>query len=130
MEDEILFRILKEDKEMNEINFNRLKTANEFKKRELLTQDGDLFLTIDSLITLNNYITNSDNLLLRQIDVKPALCNKQYMDFSKIESELYNLVDQFNDRYISNRQFCKKFLDDIHPFADGNGRTCKILFYR
>ena len=52
------------------------------------------------------------------------------MDFSKIESELYNLVDQFNDRYISNRQFCKKFLDDIHPFADGNGRTCKILFYR
>ena len=109
MEDEILFRILKEDKEMNEINFNRLKTANEFKKRELLTQD---------------------NLLLRQIDVKPALCNKQYVDFSKIESELYNLVDQFNDRYISNRQFCKKFLDDIHPFADGNGRTCKILFYR
>ena len=130
MEDEILFRILKEEKEMNEINFNRLKTANEFKKRELLTQDGDLFLTVDSLITLNNYIANSDNLLLRQIDVKPALRNKQYMDFSKIESELHNLVDQFNDRYISNRQFCKKFLDDIHPFADGNGRTCKILFYR
>lgn len=129
MEDETLFRILKEEKEMNEIDFNRLKTANEFKKRELLAQDGDLYLTIDSLITLNNYITNSDNLLLRQIDVKPAPRNKQYMDFSKIESELYNLVDQFNDRYISNRQFCKKFLDEIHPFADGNGRTCKILFY-
>ena len=124
MEDKILFRILKEEKEMNEINFIRLKTANEFKNRELLTQD------VNSLITLNNYITNSDNLLLRQINVKPALCNKQYMDFSKIESELYNLVDQFNERYISSRQFCKKFLDDIHPFADGNGRTCKILFYR
>ena len=105
MEDEILFRILKEEKEMNEINFIRLKTANEFKNRELLTQEGDLFLTVDSLIILNNYITNSDNLLLRQINIKPALCNKQYMDFSKIESELYNLADT----YLAD-SFAKNFL--------------------
>ena len=50
------------------------------------------------------------------------------MDFTKIESELYLLVDKFNERQISTRTFCDEFLDKIHPFSDGNGRTCKILF--
>ena len=44
------------------------------------------------------------------------------MDFTKIESELYRLVDQFNERKITARTFCDIFLDKIHPFADGNGR--------
>ena len=50
------------------------------------------------------------------------------MDFTKIESELYRLVDQFNERKITARRFYDIFLDKIHPLADGNGRTCKILF--
>ena len=50
------------------------------------------------------------------------------MDFTRIESELYRLVDQFNERQITPRRFCDIFLDKIHPFAAGNGRTCKILF--
>ena len=50
------------------------------------------------------------------------------MNFSQIESELYVLVDKFNERQITARCFCNKFLDEIHPFSDGNGRTCKILF--
>ena len=50
------------------------------------------------------------------------------MDFTRIESELYMLVDQFNERKITARTCCDIFLDKIHPFADGNGRTCKILF--
>ena len=45
-----------------------------------------------------------------------------------IESELYTFVDKFNKRKIRPRIFCNIFLDDIHPFLDGNGRTCKILF--
>ena len=48
----------------------------QFKNKELLNQDGDLFLTVDSLITLNNYVTNSHNILLRQINVKPAFHDK------------------------------------------------------
>ena len=102
--------------------------AREFKNRELVTKDGDLFLTVNSLIRINNYITCSDNIQLRQINVKPAFYDKQYMDFSQIESELYVLVDKFNERQITTRCFCSKFLDEIHPFSDGNGRTCKILF--
>ena len=50
------------------------------------------------------------------------------MDASRIEAELCSLVDKFNDRRITPRAFCNTFLDEIHPFADGNDRTCKILF--
>ena len=50
------------------------------------------------------------------------------MDASRIEAELYSLVDKFNDRRITPRAFCNTFLDKIHPFADRNDRTCKILF--
>ena len=102
--------------------------AREFKNKELINKDGDLFLTVDSLIRINNYITGTRNIHLRQINVKPAFYNKQYMDFTRIESELYRLVNQFNQGKITPRTFCDIFLDKIHPFADGNGRTCKILF--
>ena len=50
------------------------------------------------------------------------------MDVSRIKAELYSLVGKFNDRRITTRAFCDTFLDKIHPFADGNSRTCKILF--
>ena len=111
-------------------NMSRLLQAAIFIKNHLLTKDGDLFLTVDSLISINNIITKSSNLTLRQCEVMPAGYNKQYMNSSKIESELYNLVDKFNERQISAAAFCKTFLDEIHPFKDGNGRTCKILFLK
>ena len=120
--------ILNEEKEMNEVNFSRMVKAYKYIQQELLTTDGDLFLTVDSLITLNNIITNSNSILLRQTNVKPAGYNKQYMHFNYIESELYRLIDQFNDRYISKRYFIKKFLNEIHPFLDGNGRLVKLCF--
>ena len=121
-------RILEEEDELNNENLYQLMLASQFKNKELLNEDGDLFLTVDSLITVNNYVTGSNNIQLRQINVKPAFHNKQYMNFSQIESELYVLVDKFNERQITARCSCNKFLDEIHPFSDGNGRTCKILF--
>ena len=105
-----------------------MKYARNFENQELINKDGNLFLTVDSLIRINNIITNSHNLHLRSHNVKPAGYNKQYMDASRIETELYSLVDKFNDRRITSRTFCDTFLDKIHPFADGNGRTCEILF--
>ena len=125
---EALLKILNEENELNNINFIRMINACEFKNKELVNKDGDLFLTVDSLIRINNYITDSHNIQLRQINVKPAFYDKQYMDFTRIESELYRLVDQFNKRKITARTFCDIFLDKIHPFADGNGRTCKLSF--
>ena len=122
-----LIRILKVEDEFNVQNTMRMKYECDFKNQELLNKDGDLFLTIDSLIRINNIITNSHNLHLRRHNVKRAGYNKQYMNASRIEAELYSLVDKFNDRRITSRAFCDTFLDKIHPFADGNGRTCKIL---
>ena len=123
-----LIKILKEEGELNVQNVMRMKYARDFKNQELINKDRDLFLTVDSLIRINNITTNSHNLHLRRHNVKPAGYNKQYMDASRMETELYSLVDKFNDRRITSRTFCDTFLDKIHPFADGNGRTCKILF--
>ena len=122
-----LLKILNEEGELNNKNLFQMMLARQFKNKELVNEDGDLFLTVDSLIRINNYITDSRNIQLRQINVKPAFYEK-HMDFTRIESELYRLVDQFNERQITPRRFCDIFLDKIHPFADGNGRTCKILF--
>ena len=123
-----LVKILSEEKELTLTNLARLIQGHIYKDTELLTTDNDLFLTVDSLITLNNIITGSHNLSLRSVNVRPAFHKKQYMDFTKIEFELYRLVDAFNDRYITNREFYHTFLNEIHPFLDGNGRTCKLLF--
>ena len=118
--------ILHEEKEFNQDNFHRMVKAHKYIQEELLTAEGDLFLTVDSLIFLNNIITNSNNTFLRQVNVKPAGYKKQYMHFGQIESELYRLIDQFNDRFISKRCFFIKFLNEIHPFLDGNGRLVKL----
>ena len=123
-----LIKVLKEENEFNVQNAMRMKYACDFKNQELINKDRDLFLTVDSLIRINNIITNSHNLHLRRHNVKPAGYNKQYINVSRIEAELYSLVDKFNDRGITSRAFCDTFLDKIHPFADGNGRTCKTLF--
>ena len=125
---EALYKILNEEGELNNKNLFQMLLVRQFKNKELLNKDGNLLLTVDSLIRINNYITDSRNIQLKKINVKPAFYDKQYMDFTKIESELYRLVDQFNDRKITARTFCDIFLDKIHPFADGNGRTCKVLF--
>ena len=123
-----LVKILSEEKELTPTNLARLMDARIYKNTELFTADNDLLLTVDSLITFNNIITNSHNLSLRSVNVRPAFHKKQYLDFTKIESELYRLIDAFNDRYITNREFYHTFLNEIHPFLDGNGRTCKLLF--
>ena len=119
-----LLTILNEENELNFINFIPMIRACNFKDKELINKDGDLYLTVDLLIRINNLITDTNNIQLRQINVKPAFYDKQYMDFSRIESELYTLVDKFNERQITPRRFCNIFLDKIHPSSDGNGRTC------
>ena len=82
-----LIKILKEEDKFTVQNTMRMKYACNFKNQELINKDGDVFLTIDSLIRINNIITNSHNLHLRRHNVKPAGYNKQYMDMSRIEAE-------------------------------------------
>ena len=45
---EALFKILKEEKELKNKNLFLMINAREFKNKELINKDGDLFLTVDS----------------------------------------------------------------------------------
>ena len=121
--------ILLEEGEFTDQNYELMQTALEYRNiYYLIDKNGKLFLTVDSLITLNNIITDSQNLLLRDENVKPEGFDKMYLDKSLIELALYQLVDEFNERKVTHNQFCNIFLDLIHLFRDGNGITCTILF--
>ena len=51
-----------------------------------------------------------------------------YMDQGLIEDELHQLEDQFKERKINHSDFYSTLLNNIHPFYDGNGRSCEIIF--
>ena len=62
---DVLQITLLEEDELNDLNYLLMKSALEFKKIYLTDKNGDLFLKVDSLITLNNIITDSQNITLR-----------------------------------------------------------------
>ena len=116
----IIKMILKEEKEYHKVNENNLMKGYIFKKKYLLSDNNDLFLTFDSLTEINNIILNQNNNSLRLCQVKPAGYGFEYMHFSEISSKLQILIDKFNNRLISKRNFMAEFLT-IHPFPDENG---------
>ena len=120
-----LMRILTEENENTDLNYFRLQKALAYKRK--LHDGNKLFLTVDSLITISNIITNSNNFELRKHNVRPTSSKKPYMDFYSILPALTGLTDTFNAGKVRQRTFCQTFLK-IHPFADGNRRTCKVLF--
>ena len=83
-----------------------------------------MYLTVDSLIEINNIITGSNNITLRN---HMALIKCIWISFIK-EDKLYQIIDQFNERKIISAKFYSILLNKICPFYDGNGRMCKILF--
>ena len=86
-----------------------MQSALEYQNTYLNDKNGELFGTVDSLITLNNIITDSQNLFLRDVNVKLAEFDKMYFDKSLIELALYQLVDEFNKRKVTHNQFCNIF---------------------
>ena len=64
------------------------------KKRYLRDEEGDMFLTADSLIKLNNLILGKNRTGLRKINVKPAgyaISSNPYFPWWCVETSLYNL---------------------------------------
>ena len=51
-----------------------------------------------------------------------------HMDKELMEDKLYQIMDQCNEGKITSTKFYSILLNKIHPFYDGNSRTCKILF--
>ena len=97
-------------------------------KNNLIDTNGGVYLTVDSLIEINKIITGSNNITFRKPNVKPYGFDKTYMDKELIGDKLYQIIDQFNERKIMSTKFYSILLNKIHPFYDGNGRMCKILF--
>ena len=87
-----------------------------------------MYLIVNSLIEIKNIITGPNNITLRKVNVNPYGSDKMYMGKELIEDKLYQIIDQFNERKITSTKFYSMLLNKIHPFYDGNGRTCKILF--
>ena len=81
--------ILLEECEFTDHNYKLMQSALEY----WTDKNGRLFLIVDSLITLNNIIADSQNLFLRDVNVKPAGFDKMYLDKTLIESALYQLFE-------------------------------------
>ena len=79
-------------KQLTTTNHEKLKKVN------LINSDGNMYLTIDFLIEINNTITGSNNITSRKVNVKPYGFEKMYMDKGLIEDKLYKIIDQFNER--------------------------------
>ena len=59
-------KILIFEKELSDINFERLKNALVYIKNNLIDSDDNMYLNVDSLIDINNVITGSNNITLRK----------------------------------------------------------------
>ena len=66
-------------------------------KNNVIDSDNNIYLTVGSLVGINNIITGWNNIIL-------------------IEAKLYELTDQLNERKINHRDIYYVLLDNIHPF--------------
>ena len=97
-------------------------------EKNLIDSDGGMYLTVHSLIEINNIITVSNNITLRKVNAKPNGFDKMHLGKVLIDDKPYQIIDQFNERKITCAKFYSILLNKIHSFYNGNGRTCKILF--
>lgn len=113
--------ILVSEKELSDINFERLKQALVYINNNSIDSDGNIYLDFHLLADINNIITGWNNITFRTVNVEPHGHEKMYTDKDLIEDKLSQLID-----HLLYRNIC--ILDNIQPFYHENGKTCKILF--
>ena len=113
----ILKKILISENKFTETNYERW----------LIDFDGNMCLTVYSLIEINNIITGSNNITLRKVSLKPYGFHKTYMNKDLIEDRLYPIINQFSERKFTPVKFYSILLKEIQLFYDGNSRKCNIL---
>ena len=70
---EAIVKILKEENKYSDLTYFNMKIALDYKENYLQNKEGDMFLTVDSLIEVNNLILVKNNTeLRRKVNVKPA----------------------------------------------------------
>ena len=68
------------EKKLNDINFEKSKKGLLYIKNNLIDSNNNMYLTVDSLININNVITGSNNINLRKVNVKSYGFDKMYVD--------------------------------------------------
>ena len=59
---------------MSETDFKRLQKALVYIENSLTDSDSGMYLTVDSLIEMNNIITGSNNITLRKVNFMFQSC--------------------------------------------------------
>ena len=115
-----MFDVIKEkltsEKEFTETNYKRLQKTLIYITSNFIDSDGDMYLTADSLIEIENIVTGSNSISLRKVNVKPYGYAKFYVDKEFIEDKFDQIIDQFNERKITSTKFYSIILNKIHPF--------------
>ena len=96
-------------------------------KYNLIDSDGNIYLTVNSLIEINNMMNSSKNITLRKVHEKPYGFDKILIDKDLIEYKFYQIIHQFNETRIANVKFYSILLNKIHLFYDRNEKASKIL---
>ena len=121
---DILKEILVSEKEFNDTNYQGFKKAMSYIKNNLIDSDGNMYLTVNYLIEVKIIIVGSNNITFIKVNVKSYGFDKIYIEKDLLEDKFYRIIDQINERKITPVKFYLIFLNEIHPFYDGNGRTC------
>ena len=74
--DILLKEILISEKGLTNTNYERSMSYGE---NNLIDSDGNMYLTVDSLIEIKDITTGSNNVILRKINGKPCGFDKIYM---------------------------------------------------
>ena len=72
-----------------------MKKTLSYTENNLMDLDGNMYLTVDSLIKINNIITGSNNITLRKVNVKPSGFDEMYMDSDLMENKLYQIKENY-----------------------------------
>ena len=66
---DIIKKILIWQKEFVDTNYQRVKKTLVYIKNSLIDSDGNMYLTVDTLIRINNIIISSNNITLRKVNI-------------------------------------------------------------
>ena len=96
-------------------------------KSNLIDSYGNVYLTVDSFIEMNEIITGSNNITSRKVNVKPYGLYKTYMNKHLIEDRLHAVIDQFK---ITSTKFYSIILNEIVHFMMEKVERVRYSFLR
>ena len=91
---DVIKEILVSEIEFTETNYKILqKKLGLTLKNNLVDSDGGMYLTVDSLIEMDDIMISSNNITLRKVNVNPHEFDKMYKDKKLIEDTFYQITD-------------------------------------